>query len=245
MSSIVYFCSCERQSGQMIPNHAHAYWELVYYTDAAGKTQIGQKSFHYGKNTYAIIPPQAVHSERHDKTGRLMFIGFLFPEKELPVGLFQDDEFQSVRHTVESILWEQKKRYADSDSRVELLLQELVLLAQRAEHPESEQTDDLSYAKHFIEENYSWKINFRELAESCGYRFDSFRHKFKADYGISPRAYLVECRLEKARELLRESNLNCTQIAYECGFSDSSQFSTMYRKKFGTSPGRGGKSSKG
>lgn len=55
--------------------------------------------------------------------------------------------------------------------------------------------------------------------------------------GITPLGHIMRRRLERAAELLiLESNRQVIQIAYDCGFSDSSYFARQFQKRFGLSP---------
>ena len=60
--------------------------------------------------------------------------------------------------------------------------------------------------------------------------------KLKALLDKTPSVFIRDVRLEKSRELLRESDLNISETAYEVGFSDPNYFSRTFRKKFGISP---------
>ena len=236
MASVVFFYSAERAEGEYIPSHAHSCWEIVFYRDNAGKTEIDGKSWYFGKNMFAVLPPKCPHSEHHSKRGKLTFLGFQDSDFSMPAGVYRDDAEQTVRRTMDRIFEEIRNRYNGSDRMLALLLDELKLLLLRTQAPGTPHPNDIGYAKAFIEENYHWKIRFPELARNCGYSFDLFRRKFKETYGISPKNYLIGLRLERAREMLLSTDLSCTEIAYECGFSDSAQFSTMYRARFGASP---------
>ena len=70
-----------------------------------------------------------------------------------------------------------------------------------------------------------------------GYSYDYFRHYFKKQYGMSPQSYLINVRLENAYSMLSSTpDISITEVAISCGFSDSSQFSVMFSRHFGTSP---------
>ena len=75
-----------------------------------------------------------------------------------------------------------------------------------------------------------------QLINSTNYSKSHFRRLFKNKYGISIHKYLIEVRLNKARSLLKNSNINCTNIASICGFSDNFSFSKLFKIKYGISP---------
>ena len=60
----------------------------------------------------------------------------------------------------------------------------------------------------------------------------------KKYYGITPSDYVNELRLSYAANLLMSSNLNATEICYECGFQNVSWFYNEFSKRFGVTPGK-------
>ncbi len=63
-----------------------------------------------------------------------------------------------------------------------------------------------------------------------------FCSEFKNHIGVSPIAYLISNRLQKARYLLYDLNLSITEVAYRVGYHDIFQFSKQFKKHFGISP---------
>lgn len=59
---------------------------------------------------------------------------------------------------------------------------------------------------------------------------------FKQAYGVTPHAYLVSLRLERAVQLMRYSDLSLERIALESGFGEYVNFFKAYKKAYGTSP---------
>jgi transcriptional regulator GlxA family with amidase domain len=61
------------------------------------------------------------------------------------------------------------------------------------------------------------------------------RH-FRAALGASPIEYLVRTRIRHARDLLQQTDLPVTEIAFECGFESADYFSRCFRNSTGLSP---------
>lgn len=59
---------------------------------------------------------------------------------------------------------------------------------------------------------------------------------FKADYGVTPWAYVIECRLNSAADKLRDGSAKTIDIAYACGYRSVWHFEREFRKKFGVTP---------
>jgi AraC-like DNA-binding protein len=72
----------------------------------------------------------------------------------------------------------------------------------------------------------------REVALSPYYLIRAFRRAYKQ----TPHQYLVERRIARAKELLRNSNLSITEICVAVGFESLGSFSTLFRKVAGISP---------
>lgn len=75
-----------------------------------------------------------------------------------------------------------------------------------------------------------------QLAELTHLSLSSFKREFKRIYDESPRRYLRQKKLKKAAKLLRLSDLNITQIAFECGFKDLAHFSIAFKERYGCAP---------
>ena len=75
-----------------------------------------------------------------------------------------------------------------------------------------------------------------QLAEILGVGYSKFRRMFKDYTGVSPAQYRLQAKLVRAKELLASGALNVSEIAYELGFENASQFSTFFRKREGITP---------
>lgn len=75
-----------------------------------------------------------------------------------------------------------------------------------------------------------------DLARHVGLHPTSFCRAFKQSTGVSPHRYLLERRVAHAKEMMADHTLTLTQIALDCGFSSSSQFSVIFRRVTGLSP---------
>jgi AraC family transcriptional activator of pobA len=94
----------------------------------------------------------------------------------------------------------------------------------------------LLYTRTFIDENFNQKIAIEDLADIAGYSYHHYRHLFKKKFGVSPIRYLMDKRMEKARSMLRCTDLSITTIAMQCGFSNDAQFCTLFKREIGETP---------
>ena len=88
----------------------------------------------------------------------------------------------------------------------------------------------------FIHESYREKLELEDICEAGGVGKTLCTAIFKKCVNCTPMTFLTEYRLKKAAELLTDTDMNITEIAYETGFSGASYFSESFRKSFGCSP---------
>ncbi|RQW84363.1 MAG: AraC family transcriptional regulator [Methylococcus sp.] len=78
-----------------------------------------------------------------------------------------------------------------------------------------------------------------DLEERSGYSARNLQYLFRKRFGLSPLEWLREQRLQAARQrLLAGDYTTLGGLAYACGFTTASQFSTAYKTRFGETPGR-------
>lgn len=81
-------------------------------------------------------------------------------------------------------------------------------------------------------------IDLAKIASDHGISMRAMQENFRRYFGVSPRDFVLTCRLEQARELLllTDSVSTVTDVAFGCGFSDLSRFASRYREKYGELP---------
>lgn len=77
--------------------------------------------------------------------------------------------------------------------------------------------------------------NLNDLASQLNVNYSTFRRRFKAETGISPRQFALEARIHKASDLLVRTEATTRAIAELCGM-DSQYFSKLFKKKIGLTP---------
>lgn len=90
----------------------------------------------------------------------------------------------------------------------------------------------------YIHENYANELTISDIASSANISKSECFRCFNSVMKQTPLDYLTDYRLARAASLLIETNTPVSSIAAECGFNNSSYFGSVFRKKFGTSPGK-------
>ena len=91
-------------------------------------------------------------------------------------------------------------------------------------------------ALHYLDNHYGSKSTLKDVAKYVNLSPVYFHKVFTCATGQTPYRYLLEKRLEAAKNLLFFSDLSLSEIAFECGFSSQSYFNYVFKKQVGVSP---------
>jgi two-component system response regulator YesN len=91
-------------------------------------------------------------------------------------------------------------------------------------------------AQEYIMKNYSKQITVRDVAKNVCLSPNYFSTLFKSQTGITFLDYLTRVRMENAKNMLRDSALNISEIAYTVGYMDEKYFSRLFAKTIGIKP---------
>jgi AraC-like DNA-binding protein len=95
----------------------------------------------------------------------------------------------------------------------------------------------LKRVEEYVRANLDSTLDIDELAGLIRMSSSHFTRSFSKTVGQTPHRYVIQCRVEKARELLTATDLPLTEIALATGFSDQSHFSRRFQELTGFPPG--------
>lgn len=90
----------------------------------------------------------------------------------------------------------------------------------------------ISYIKEHLTENLSLKEISRVVEMSPHY----FASLFKVSTGTSVHQYVIRCRMERAKHLLRKEDLSIAEVSQQVGFQNQGHFTTVFRRYTSTTP---------
>jgi transcriptional regulator GlxA family with amidase domain len=90
----------------------------------------------------------------------------------------------------------------------------------------------------WIETHLAEKISFQELAAQARLTPSSFSRRFKAATGQPPQQFMLQKRLDAARQLLLSTDWSLDVVAARCGFANGFYFSRLWTQQFGIAPAR-------
>ncbi len=153
----------------------------------------------------------------------------------------QDTEF--VEKTIKEMYDVWKERRQGYRYKCTALLYELIYCLNRQEHSiraDGQYIDSrIGRAIEHIHRNYrSEQIDIHALADMCNVSETYFRKSFKSVYGVSPKTYIIDLRLDFAAQLLLSRLYTVLEVSERSGFNDTKYFSRLFKRKFGVSPSR-------
>ena len=93
-----------------------------------------------------------------------------------------------------------------------------------------------AYIASYVRQHLDEKITLDQVARLCGMSKSHFSRTFRRDHRITFQEFLIQQRIDKAVDLLQDSNLLITQIALAVGFSDISSFTHTFQRRTGIPP---------
>lgn len=217
---IIFVAPNTLHSAQPVPGFTHISDTLVFHLDMLGYSLMDQYSLAYLYPIYSgSLRPLSHMSETHP----------LYPEF-----------FQCIHQILDCV----KKK----DHYFEMVLKErlhhLFYLLFRhqcftnadTKIPMPAHNDKVKTALKYIQENYQNPISVCELADLCHFSKTHFMYFFKQTVGITCVEYIIQHRLKAAANLLKETKLSISDIAFESGFHNLSNFNRKFKCYYHVTP---------
>lgn len=205
---------------------------LSFCTEGKITYEICGKSAVSDENHAVILPKGQSYSLRGDKTGKFPVINFDCKE-------FLCNEVISLPiQSSDTYIKDFEKMKALSlfeENRAKMMSVFYGILHRLS--TESSVRNVILPAIMYIESNYqNPKLSNAELAEKCNISEVYFRKIFTETYKTTPKQFIVEIRINKAKQLLSDGFLNIGAVAEKCGFSNQYHFCRLFKEKTGFTP---------
>jgi AraC-like DNA-binding protein len=93
-------------------------------------------------------------------------------------------------------------------------------------------------ASELLHENMHGRIRLSEIARECGLSMSHFARSFKASFGTSTHQWMIQHRIDRAKQLMSQTSMSLIDIASQSGFNDQAAFTRTFHQLVGVSPGR-------
>ena len=99
-------------------------------------------------------------------------------------------------------------------------------------------TRRISQAIGYLREHFDQPLRMEDIAHEFGMSVSGFHHQFKSVTAMSPLQFQKQLRLQEARRLMLDENLDAASAGYRVGYEDPAYFSRDYKKLFDAPPQR-------
>lgn len=149
-------------------------------------------------------------------------------------------ELAKMEFILNSMIMELQHKMEGYKTLIGNKLEELIVLLSRhysnLEATEAKSLVRIGKVIDYLENNYAEKVYIDHLAEMAFMSPRNFQRIFKKALGETPSNYIMQIRLQKARKLLRTSDISMAEVAHTCGFSDDKYFIKCFKKTFDITP---------
>lgn len=245
----------QKQGINMPSPHQHNYHELYYLVKGKATYFVGNNIYLLKSGDFCFIPKGEFHKTNYDASISIERLLFIFDDdflgrdysqyiesirtfKHIPL---EKEAFPSLNGLFERIEKENSERKNNYMEMNRLYLRELLLLIQRHRIINDEQilkgsNRIIQNAAQYIIQNYDKDISVDSLAAMYYLSPGHFSKQFKKITGVNPSEYITMTRITAAKEKLSSGKASITDIALECGFSDSNYFASVFKKATGITP---------
>jgi len=243
--------------------HVHPELELFWIMEGSMKFQVGDKIISMEAGNLVLVRPDHVHGSSEKDSLQLIFRAILIDQSfvralvndlvqqqyinkiyntDHPYIFIEQDSAMEIVHLLNRIYEE----YIKKNIGYELLIKSLVyhvfyLLIpylekgkeKKQNHVTGERMKDIV---QYIEKQFSENITLTDIANHFAVSEEYFSRYFKKSFNITFSNYLLSIRLNAAKEMLRDTDLTITEIAFRNGFTDPNYFTTCFKKMFQSAP---------
>ena len=250
VDSIYTFFYHEKEQGFLFPGEAHPMAELTYVDQGSMHSVVEGQDLLLKQGDLVVYGPGQWHMQYADIGIAPRYVTISFAVSGLELAPLLNRKFtapQDVISLLKRMLREQERmaEYSDDIILSQLNLMLLLLLRESAApktgklqtsnaiHSENE---IIRQAQQFVSSHIREKLSVPLVARQVDVSPSYLTALFHKNLQISPGEYIRRIKLQESKQMIRENNLNFTEIAAELQYSTVHHFSRQFKEKFGITP---------
>lgn len=226
-------------AGHYVTTHVHHTWEIVYYVEGTGTSQIGDVRHAVAQNTVTVTPAGVSHDQFDETPLTSICIRMADHDIRDLQGCWVDAD-GALGTLCHQLLLESKRREPFCGDVCLGLVLQLVGLVRRLGARSRCYYSQSRYVREALAIILQREgcVSVQEIADQLHVSPSHLRNVFRKCSHLSPREHILQVRLDKAKALLATSDLSISEIATLCGFSSVYHFSRLFSRTVGTAPSR-------
>lgn len=247
--NILWVAKSEYPAGSCLSPHSHDYYQIYYVVSGEGDFIIGDRTVTMGRGMYLFTRPNDIHGisaarDVNNEPLRMLEAKYAVFDSELrdlldsiPNVCKGRDEIQELLELVFREAIEMSPWYLQIATHTLITTLYYMLRFDLIEISNSTKQEIVKKTKKYINENYKNDVSLDKVSHYVGCSKNYICKIFKEYTGMTVNHYLNKVRIDKAAELLVNTNLDVSEIASNVGYNNVYHFIKTFKKIVGTSPG--------
>lgn len=249
-----------------VPLHCHSEFEINYILSGHAEFRCGDEKYITSEGDIIIIPPNVLHSIYPHEHFEQLYDTVVFSSEMLGASsddrcsaecirplingtdgitacISKDHPcYDRIKPLVESIFSCVKNGDAETDLLLKSELMRLLWILRktgavyRKTDAAGSCAESIRPALQYIAENFRENITISRLAEMVHFSKSHFMSCFKQTVGVGAMEYITQLRLKAACEMLNTTAKPISDVSFECGFRNISNFNRQFKKSVGCTP---------
>ena len=249
VAGIYTFFYQEREQGFFFSGEEHPMPELTYVDQGELHTVADGQDILLKQGEIAFKGPHQWHMDYADMGVAPRYVTITFDLEGVDITPLLNRKFTAPQQAValiQQMLREQERMDAYSPDMILAYLSALVLILLRhADAPETKlktsnaihsENDIIRRAQQYISANVRQKLSVPIVAKMVDVSPSYLTALFHKNLQISPGEYIRRIKLQESKQMIREDNMNFTEIAAALQYSTVHHFSRQFKEKFGITP---------
>ncbi len=227
-------------------NEYSRYYSIICVIKGELDVSLNEREIRLKENNVYIVSPSVTFSVLSAKN-RPAYYFFAF-DGNIPRKYCKKQNLEEERELSEEekILLDKLSDCPEDSFSFEMKVLSFVFIALKncGEHLKKDKEILFDYKNRFVNsfisavmKNYTdSKLSVSSLCADMGVSVSYFTNTFTKTVNVSPKQFIIDYRIEKAKEILLNTNLSVSEASYHVGYEDSFTFSRAFKKKEGVSP---------
>lgn len=223
---------------------------LHYVFEGEGVLRIDGKELKVKSNSFFLLPPDVLVQYQADEKkpwqyAWIHFHGFKSTEIVRSIGMTRKEpvyvpieENSQLKDAVINLIMYKENEYA-CIGYMYILFDKMNRWTQHVEKKAGTNLRTMNYMREaiqYINTKYCESIMVQQIADHCGVDRAYLSKIFKYATGNTLQEYLIQFRIKRAKQLLKDTDLSVKYVSYSVGYNDPFTFSKVFKKQEGVSP---------
>ena len=255
VKTIYTFFYQEKEQGFIFPGESHPMLELTYVDQGSLHSVADGKDFVLEQGDMVIYAPNQWHMQYADIGVAPRFVTISFDISGGNLDDLINRKFQSPQNAIpllQQMLREQERSDPYSNDMILCLLSMVLLTLKRESnapavrlktaHSVHNENEIIRKAQQYVSSHIREKLSVPLVARNVDVSPSYLTALFHKHLQISPGEYIRRIKLQESKQMIRENNMNFTEIAAALQYSTVHHFSRQFKEKFGLTPSEYAKS---